>query len=205
MPVVMLIRHAENEYVKSGRLAGRKPGVHLNEKGQAQTAALAEALRQVPVKAVYSSPLVRTMETAVPIAELHQLEVIVNDGLLEVDYGEWQDRTLKQLRRRKLWKTVQNSPAMMRFPGGESFAEAQLRITDELNRLAAAHKQQEVIVCVSHSDMIKLAAAYFIGQPLDFFQRLIIQPASVTTLHIAPDEGARLLNLNHIAYRLSDE
>jgi probable phosphoglycerate mutase len=205
MPVVMLIRHGENDYVKAGRLAGRKPGVHLNEKGRAQAAALADALKSVPLKAVYSSPLARTMETAAPIAEIHQLEVIENAGLLEVDYGEWQDKTLKQLRRRKLWKTVQNTPSLMRFPGGESFAEAQLRIANEIIHLSAAHKPKDLIACVGHSDMIKLAAAYFIGQPLDLFQRLIIQPASVTTLFLTPDEGARLVNLNHIPYRLPDE
>ena len=76
MPVVLLIRHGENEYVKKGRLAGRKPGVHLNDKGRAQAEALAEALKNMPLKAVYSSPLDRTMETAAPLAEIHKLAVI---------------------------------------------------------------------------------------------------------------------------------
>jgi probable phosphoglycerate mutase len=205
MPVVLLIRHGENEYVKKGRLAGRKAGVHLNDKGRAQANALAEALAKMPVKAVYSSPLERTMETAEPLAEIHNLEVIARDGLLEVDYGDWQDKTLKQLARRKLWKTVQSAPAHMRFPGGESFGEAQLRIAEELTGLARTHKKKDVIACVGHSDMIKLAAAYFLGLPLDLFQRLIVQPASITTLHLSPDHGARLVNLNHIPYRLPEE
>jgi probable phosphoglycerate mutase len=205
MPVVLLIRHGENEYVKKGRLAGRKEGVHLNDKGRAQAQALAEALAKVPIKAVYSSPLERTMETAAPLAEIHKLKVIARDGLLEVDYGDWQDKTLKQLARRKLWKTVQSTPAHMRFPGGESFGEAQLRIAEELTELARTHKKKDIIACVGHSDMIKLAAAYFLGLPLDLFQRLIVQPASVTTLHLSPDQGARLVNLNHIPYRLPEE
>lgn len=205
MPVVLLIRHGENEYVKKGRLAGRKEGVHLNDKGHAQAQALAEALADVPLKAVYSSPLERTMETAAPLAEIHKLKVIARDGLLEMDYGDWQDKTLKQLARRKLWKTVQSAPAHMRFPGGESFGEAQLRIAEELTGLARTHKKKDIIACVGHSDMIKLAAAYFLGLPLDLFQRLIVQPASVTTLHLSPDHGAWLVNLNHIPYRLPEE
>lgn len=202
MPVILLIRHGENEYVKKGRLAGRKEGVHLNDKGRAQAQALADALAKTPLKAVYASPLDRTMETAAPLAEAHKLDVIPRKGLLEVDFGQWQDRTLKQLARRKLWKVVQNAPAQMTFPGGESFAQAQLRIANELIELAGQHTAKHIIACVGHSDMIKLAAAYFIGLPLDLFQRLTVMPASVTTLMISPDHGARLINLNHIPYQL---
>lgn len=205
MPVILLVRHGENEYVKKGKLAGRIPGVHLNDKGRAQAAALAEALRQHPVKAVYSSPLERTMETAAPIAAAFNLEVTRRDGLLEVDYGTWQDKTLKQLSRRKLWRTVQGAPALARFPEGESFAEAQLRIAHELETLAEMHKKNDMLVCVGHSDMIKLAAAYYLGLPLDLFQRLVVQPASVTTIQLMPGRFARLLNLNTIPYRLPDE
>ena len=205
MPVVLLIRHGENEYVKTGRLAGRKRGVHLNEKGRAQAESLAAALQSWPLKAVYSSPLDRTMETAAPIAKAQKLKVIKRPGLLEVDYGEWQDKTLKQLARRKLWKTVQGAPSQARFPAGESFAEAQTRIAEEIIALCGLHKPKDMLACVGHSDMIKLAAAYFTGLPLDHFQRLIVQPASVTTLHLHPGHGARLINLNTIPYQLSEE
>ena len=202
MPVVLLIRHGENEYVKKGRLAGRKPGVHLNDNGRAQAQALAKSLEKLPIKAVYSSPIDRTMETAAPIAAAKNLEVIPREGLLEVDFGTWQDKTLKQLARRKLWKTVQSAPSHMRFPEGETFAEAQHRIANELIELCSQHRRKDLIACVGHSDMIKLAIAYFIGLPLDFFQRLMVQPASVTTLSISPNKGAFLINLNHIPYRL---
>ena len=205
MPVVLLIRHGENEYVKKGRLAGRKPGVHLNEKGQAQAHALAASLAKLPIKAVYSSPLDRTMETASPLAEKLKIEVTPRDGLLEVDYGTWQDKTLKQLARRKLWRTVQSAPSHTCFPEGESFGQAQLRIANELTDLCGLHSTKDLIVCVGHSDMIKLAVAYFLGLPLDLFQRLVVQPASVSTLHIAPNQGARLINLNHIPYQLPQE
>ena len=196
MPTVLLIRHGENEYVKKGRLAGRKPGVHLNEKGRAQAENLAKALAKTPIKAIYSSPLDRTMETAAPIAKAHGLKVIKRAGLLEVDFGDWQDKTLKQLSRRKLWSVVQNNPAQARFPEGESFADAQHRITTEIESIIKLHKPQDLFVCVGHSDMIKLAVAYYTGLALDFFQRLIVQPASISTLHIHQG-GAHLVNLNY--------
>ena len=195
MPTVLLIHHGENEYVKKGRLAGRLAGVHLNDRGRTQSAALAEGLSRAPIKAVYRSPLDRTMETAAPVAEALGLEVIPRSGLLEVDFGTWQDKTLKQLRRRKLWSTVQRHPSMARFPDGESFAEAQIRITQELNALSDLHKPKDLFIAVSHSDIIKLAVSYYMGQPLDLFQRLMVAPASITTLHLGP-HGAHLINLN---------
>ncbi len=195
MPTVLLIRHGDNDYVRKGRLAGRKAGVHLNENGRQQAQKLGAMLAQVPIKAVYSSPLERTMETAAPIASAMGLEVIERPGLLELDFGDWQDKTLKALQRRKMWKTVQGRPSMMRFPGGESFSEAQGRVAAELEALCAQHKPKDIFVCVAHSDLIKLAVAYHLGLPLDLFQRLMIAPASITTLHLG--EGfAQLINLN---------
>ena len=196
MPIVLLIRHGENDYVRKNRLAGRKPGVHLNEAGHAQAQAVAEILAGAPIKAVYSSPIERAIETAEPIAQALKLEVIPRDGLMETDYGDWQDKTLKSLRRRKLWKVVQGRPSMARFPQGESFAEAQLRICQEIQALVAKHGERDILVCVSHADPIKLAVAYFIGMPLDNFQRLAVSPASITALVVG--EGfSHLMNLNY--------
>ncbi len=197
MTTVLLIRHGENEYVRKGRLAGRKPGIHLNKTGQAQAVRVARYLAKTPLAAVYSSPLERTMETAQPIAAVHSLTVTPRQHLLEVDYGQWQDKTLRSLQRRRLWRTVQQTPSLARFPDGESFGEAQQRIAGEIETLCGMHKPKEVIACVGHSDMIKLAAAYFTGLPLDQFQRLMVQPGSITTLHIGA-HGSRLVNLNFL-------
>jgi probable phosphomutase (TIGR03848 family) len=196
MPVVLLIRHGENEYVKKGRLAGRLPGVHLNAKGQEQAKALAEKLAGAPIKAVYSSPLERTLETAEPIAAALGLEVIPRMGLVEVDVGDWQNKKLKHLSRLKIWRTVQNRPSIMRFPGGESFAEAQHRIYQEIDILCSQHDAKDIFACVLHSDPIKLAVAYFIGLPIDMFQRLSIAPASITALYVG-ETDSRLLTLNY--------
>ncbi|MFM8322829.1 MAG: histidine phosphatase family protein [Chloroflexota bacterium] len=196
MPVILLIRHGENEYVKKGRLAGRLPGVHLNARGQEQAALLAERLGGAPIRAIYSSPLERTQETAAPLARALGLEVASCPGLIEVDFGEWQDQKIKGLSRTKPWKIVQGAPSAFRFPGGETFAEAQLRIVGELRRLAEQHEAQALIACVSHSDPIKLAIAYFIGLPLDMFQRLSVSPGSVSALALG-EMGGRLLSLNY--------
>lgn len=195
MPVLLLIRHGENEYVRNGRLAGRMPGVHLNEKGLSQAQAIAERLKSAPIKAIYSSPLERALETAKPLANAKNLIITPREGLLETNFGDWQGKTLKSLRRRKLWRFVQSSPSMVRFPGGETFAECQLRIAQELQAIAALHKPKEMVACFFHSDPIKLAVAYYLGMPLDNFQRLMIAPASITGLFIS-DSVARLLNLN---------
>jgi len=195
MPVFMLIRHGENDYVKKGRLAGRLPGVHLNDVGRRQALAVADKIKGEPVKAIYSSPLERAMETAQPIAQALNLEITQRPGLTETDCGEWQDQKVKGLSRLKAWKTVQSSPAVFRFPGGESFFEGQLRIATELIELSTCHDPKDLVICVSHADPIKLAVAYFIGLPLDMFQRLNVSPGSMTTLYVG-ESGSRLLALN---------
>lgn len=198
MPTILLIRHGENEYVKKGRLAGRLPDVHLNEKGRQQSRLLAETLKDAPIKAVYASPLERTLETAAPIAAALNLPVIPNPGLLEIDFGEWQNKTLKELRRRKLWRIVQQTPSGVCFPGGESFSAAQARIIDALEALCQKHSPKELIVCVSHSDSIKLAVAYYLGMHIDHFQRLTVVPASMTTLYISANQ-TRVIHVNATA------
>ena len=195
MPLFLLIRHGENDYVKTGRLAGRLPEVHLNEKGHTQANLLAEKLASAPVKAVYSSPLERALETAAPIAAAINLPVIENAGLIEMDYGEWQNQKLKGLSRLKIWKLVQAAPSVMRFPSGERFAEAQMRIANTLLDILSCFEPKDVIICVSHADPIKLAVAYFIGLPLDMFQRLSVSPASITILALG-ESGGRLVALN---------
>jgi probable phosphoglycerate mutase len=196
MPLIALIRHGENDYVKKGRLAGRLPGVHLNDTGRQQALLLAEKLAGVPFKAIYSSPLERCMETAQPLAEALKLEILPRQGLIESNYGEWQGQKVKGLSRLKAWKTVQHNPSRMRFPGGENFAETQLRIVQEIETIAGLYQEKDVVACFSHADPIRLAAAYYIGQPLDLFQRLVVSPASVTALHIS-EAGCRLLALNY--------
>jgi probable phosphomutase (TIGR03848 family) len=203
MPIILLIRHGENDYVKKGRLAGRQPGIHLNDTGRKQAQALAENIIQrfdkTAVKAIYSSPLERTMETAQPIAASLGMEIITRPGLLETDYGEWQDKKLKGLSRLKIWRLVQNFPSLMRFPGGETFAETQMRICQEIESLCKAHDPKDIILCITHADPIKLAVAHYLGLHLDMFQRMSVSPGSISALHIS-ESFARLLTLNFVPY-----
>ena len=195
MPIVLLVRHAETEYVRKGRLAGRMPGVPLNKHGREQATALGERLAALAIKAVYSSPLERALETARAIAEPHGIEVVTREGLLETDVGEWQERSLKELARLKEWKALQRTPSLMRFPGGESVPETQHRMCREIEALCALHDAKDTIACVSHGDPIRLAVAHFVGLPLDLFQRLDVIPASVSAVSLG-EHGIRLLGLN---------
>ena len=195
MPLILLIRHGENDYVKKSRMAGRLPGVHLNANGKAQAQALAEKLASAPIKAIYCSPLERAVETAQPLASALSQEVIIRQGLIETDIGEWNGQTLKSLRRLKIWRTVQNAPSLFRFPGGESFAETQHRVCRELEAICSGLEPKDMVACITHADPIKLAVAYYIGLPLDNFQRLAVSPASITALYIG-EASSQLLNLN---------
>lgn len=196
MTVFLLIRHGENEYIPKGMMAGRLPDIHLTEKGREQAKSVAEKLTGIPAAAVYASPLERTMETAAFIAEKLNLPVIPRDGLLETDIGAWQGVKIKTLKRLKEWKIVQSSPSRWHFPSGEAFSETQYRICAELEALAGMHQNDHFVVCISHADPIKLAVAYYLGIPLDLFQRLEVGLASITALEIGA-AASRLLTFNY--------
>ena len=196
MPIILLIRHGENDYVKEHRLPGRKPGIHLNKNGRSQAKAVAKKLSQAPIKGIYSSPLERAMETAEPIAKALDMKVIIRQGLIETDVGKWQGKKVKKLSRLKSWRNVQINPSRFRFPGGERIEESQHRFVEEIETLCAKHEPEDMFVCVSHADPIKLAVAFYLGLSLDMFQRLSVAPASITALYIG-DFGSRLLMLNY--------
>lgn len=195
MPTLLLIRHGENEYTKSGKLAGRLAGVHLNQEGKNQALQLATTLQHQKLKAVYASPLSRTMETAQAIAEAQNLEPIAVEGLQELNFGEWQGKSLKQLSRSKLWHQVQTTPSQVGFPGGETFMDAQVRMVNTINSLLKQHKAKDCIACVGHSDMIKLYLTHALGLTLDNFQRIVIHTAAISTIHIEAGQ-IRVINMN---------
>jgi probable phosphomutase (TIGR03848 family) len=196
MPIFLLIRHGETNYNKKMLLPGRLPGVHLNKKGQQQAQLLVEALSAAPIHAIYSSPLERTLETAEPLARVLKLEVIPTPGLLETNCGEWQGQSVKKLRRQKIWKSVQLHPSLFHFPGGETIAECQHRMVQVFETLRVQYSDQSLVACFSHSDPIKQVVAYYLGLPLDNYQRLNINTGSVSVLQITED-GSRLILLNH--------
>jgi probable phosphoglycerate mutase len=196
MLYMLLIRHATNDWVGE-RLAGWTAGVHLNEQGRAQATALAVRLAEVPLAAIYSSPLERALETAQPLADARKLAVQIREGLGETRYGEWTGRYLKDLKGEDLWPVVQVHPGGVRFPGGESLREVQSRMVAELDAIREAHAANASTIAVfSHSDPISMAVAHYVGLPLDLFQRLTVSPASVTAFAFTRF-GPRLVCLNH--------
>jgi probable phosphoglycerate mutase len=196
MPSVLLIRHGENEYTRTGKLAGWTKGVSLNDAGRQQAQALVERLKGAPINHVYSSPLERARETAAPLARARGLPVTIHPGLGEVQYGQWTGRSLKVLARTKLWRVVQQLPSAMRFPDGETMRGAQLRMVDAIDDIVRQHPSPKAVLALfTHSDPIKMAVAHYLGMPLDLFQRLMIGTASVTVLRLGHGQPS-LVKLN---------
>lgn len=195
MTTILLIRHGENNWVKEHRLAGWTPGVHLNENGHQQAKDLAVRLAHLPVKAVYSSPLVRCWETAEHVAAPHQLDLIRLDGMGEVKYGEWEGEAIKTLAKLPEWHTIQFAPSRFQFPGGESLRGVQARAVDTLEQLVSEH-EDETIVVASHADVIKLVLAHYLGVHIDLFQRIGLSPASVSVLALSQKGHVRVMRVN---------
>jgi probable phosphomutase (TIGR03848 family) len=191
---IVLLRHATTA-ATGRRLGGRTPGIHLDAAGRQQAQAAARRLAASTITAVYASPLERTRETAAEVARTHGLRVRIERGILEVDYGDWTDRPLAQLRRLASWRTVQQAPSRMTFPGGESIRAAQQRAVEATERIAAVHPG-ETVVLVSHADIIKAVVAHHLGMGLDLFQRIVISPASSTVLVLPDGATPALLTLN---------
>ncbi len=192
---LLLIRHGDNDHLRNNILYARMPGIHLNEHGRQQAAALAGALRGAPLAGIYASPLERAVETAQPLAEAAGLEIQTDERLLDTDIGEWQGNSWKEMEHSPAWQVIQETPSRFRFPGGESFSEAQARIVAALETITTHHQVEDLLAVVFHADPIKMAVAHYLGLPLDNFQRLECDTGSVTLLKIG-DKGAHLLWLN---------
>ena len=196
MPTVLLVRHATTATTGT-KLYGRSPGVDIDERGERQAAGTADFLADRTIKAVYASPMERAQQTAAPIAAAHKREVQVVDGVNEVDFGDWTNRSLAALRKRKDWSRVQTTPSRWRFPGGESFVDAQHRFVEAVEAVAANHTDKQTIVVVSHADTIKAGVAYWLGTPLDTFQRIHVSPASVTEIVLNRGAAPFVVRVNH--------
>jgi probable phosphomutase (TIGR03848 family) len=187
--LILLVRHGSTATTGT-ELPGRASGLHLSDAGRAQAEAVAARIaaqasgngrKRRSIAAVYSSPLERTRETAAPIADAIGRHVQVDDGLLELDIGDWTGLDLKAARKRPEWATIQRYPSGFTFPGGESFVDMQARIVACVERLRSAHPG-ETIVAVSHADPIRAAVAHAMGTHLDLFQRVVISPCSLTAI-----------------------
>jgi probable phosphomutase (TIGR03848 family) len=195
---LLLIRHAPT--AETGKiLTGRLPGVGLHDEGRDVAEALARSLEASPLAAIYTSPVLRCRQTAKAVALPHGLSPSTVGGLAEVDYGEWAGRPLKVLARTKLWESVVRAPSRVRFPGGETLAEVQARAVAACEAISTRHAKDTVAV-VSHGDVIKAAVAHFIGTPLDLFQRIRVQPASVSIVDVPPVGPPAVIAVNRLPW-----
>lgn len=186
MATLILLRHARSAANGSGTLAGRLPGVSLDDTGSGQAAGLRQRLAEVPLHAVVTSPLQRCQETVAALAADRELSPVVDDRLSEVDYGEWTGRKLKELTEEPLWKIVQQHPSAAVFPGGEGLAQVQARsvaaVREHDARVTAEHGANAVWLVCSHGDVIKSVLADALGMHLDGFQRIVADPCSISVV-----------------------
>lgn len=184
---VLLVRHALT--AQTGKvLYGRAPGIDLSDEGRAQAEVLAGRLAELPIAAVYASPVARAHQTARPIADKLGLEVRAHDGLTEVDAGDLTGRTFDELGKLDEWKRIVRQSSRAQLPNGESLAHMQTRAVAAVEALAAAHPG-EVVVAVSHRDPILAVIAHYSGAHLDHYERIAAAPASVSALRLGPSDA----------------
>jgi probable phosphomutase (TIGR03848 family) len=208
VPTVLLIRHGRTAANAAGILAGDGADIGLDAVGEAQARALAARLAGVRLAAVVAGPLRRCRETAdMLMAERDGPAIKVEDRLTECDYGDWTGRPLRELSRERLWRVVQVHPSAVTFPRGESMRAVQTRAVDAVrehdSRVAEAAGHQAIWLAVSHSDVIKCIVADALGMHLDHFQRLVVDPGSVTALRYAEMRPV-VVSLNDTGGNLSD-
>jgi probable phosphoglycerate mutase len=191
----LLVRHGLHLF-GGERIAGRLPGVHLSPAGQEEVAGLVARLAGVPIDAVLSSPMERTMETAAALAEARGRRVEPCDDLLEIDFGEWTGAAIDDLGPDERWTRWNRYRSGHRAPGGESMLEVQHRALGLLQRLVL-ERPDGCVALVTHADVIKAVLAQLLGAPLDLFLRIEISPASVSVVHIG-EHGPWVLAVNHV-------
>jgi probable phosphomutase (TIGR03848 family) len=184
---LILLRHGRSSANVAGVLAGRSPGVELDETGRAQAAKVVERLAGLPIAEIVSSPMTRCRQTVEPLAADRGLTPVIEDLLSEVDYGDWTGGELKALAKQPLWKVVQAHPSAAVFPGGEGLAGMQARAVAAVRahsaRIAAEHGPTAIWVACSHGDVIKSVLADALATHLDNFQRIVVDTCSVSVVH----------------------
>jgi probable phosphomutase (TIGR03848 family) len=181
---VILLRHGRTTANAGGVLAGWTPGVQLDDTGEQQVRAVGERLAPVPLAAVVSSPLERCRQTAAAVLPGRDLEPALDDRLGEARYGDWTGRSLKELVKEPLWKVVQQHPSAAVFPGpeGEGLAQTQARAVAAVREWNARLGPDAVWLACSHGDVIKAVLADALGLHLDQFQRIVVDPASISVV-----------------------
>ena len=192
MTVFHLLLHGEPAIF--GRLNGRLPGVGLSEKGRVEAATQARRLASEKIEAIYSSPMQRTRETAEIVAERFRLPIQYREDVIEIDYGEWTGLTFDQIRQDERWQLWSRSRSIAAVPSGESWRQVHERVVGALLDLQKSHPSGSVVV-VSHGDVIRAALLFGLGMPLDFYSRIEVAFASLSTIRL-DNAGIRVSGLN---------
>ena len=182
MTTFLLLRHAHSTANGAGVLAGRTSGILLSDLGRKQSRALNRTLSDIDPRYIFSSPLERCLQTVEPLARRMNKKVRALDGLIEMDYGLWTGKKLRHLAREPLWKKIQKEPTSVIFPEGESFTQAWRRIEKTLRDLQSKYPKSTLLLC-THGDITKMAIAMTVGIPLNDFQRIVVDPASLSVIH----------------------
>ncbi|WP_232663212.1 histidine phosphatase family protein [Pseudonocardia sp. TRM90224] len=187
MTTLILLRHGRSSANVSGVLAGRTPGVELDEVGRGQADKIVERLAGVPIAEIVCSPMLRCEQTVAPLAKDRGLTPVTEPELAEVDYGSWTGGSLKTLSKEALWRVVQAHPSAAVFPGGEGLAGMQARAVGAVRahsaRIAAEHGPQAVWLACTHGDVIKAVLADALATHLDNFQRIMVDTSSISVVH----------------------
>lgn len=188
MATVILVRHGRTAANAAGTLAGWTPGVDLDEVGVEQVRSLATRMAGVPLAAVVTSPLERARQTTELLLAGREVPVHVDDRVGECRYGDWTGRPLKELAEEPLWKVVQAHPSAVTFPGeaGESMIGMATRAVESVREWNERLGSEAVYAVVSHGDVIKAILADALGLHLDQFQRIFVNPASVSVVRYTP-------------------
>ena len=194
---LFFVRHVPHELQDKVHV-GRRDGVQLREDAPERLARLTERFAREPLAAVYASPILRTQKTAEAIAAPKGLDVQTRDGLTELEAGEWTGRSFGDFTTDPAWDVWNRRRSLARIPGGESMLEVQGRMALVLEEMREAHAGEHVLL-VSHGDPIKAALLLMLGLSLDAYDRIDVEPGSVSTA-VLGDWGAKLLRLNEVVY-----
>ena len=203
MATLILVRHARTAETSSV-LSGRTKGIPLSAEGVREAKLLAERLSSVPLAGIVSSPMQRCIETVDAVRSTRAANVParpnveIDERLTEVDYGKWTGKQLRTLAKDPLWSTVQRQPSAMRFPEGESLRAAATRASEAIREWNARFKDDEIWLAASHGDIIKAIVSEATGAPLDLFQRIAVDPASITVIRFG-SERPTVVRLNESA------
>jgi probable phosphomutase (TIGR03848 family) len=206
MSTLLLLRHGLTA-LTGPVLAGRTPGLHLDERGQKQAAAAGARIAALPLTAVVTSPLERCMDTAQVVREAQQAAGRepaweVDERLIECGYGDWTGQQIKDLTKDPMWKIVQTQPSAGRFPGGETLLEVSARAVAAVRDWDARLGPDAIWVACSHGDVIKAVLADALGLHLDQFQRIVVDPCSVSVVRYT-DARPYVLRANDVSGELS--